>query len=209
MKAAVQNTNKELAPKMAPRPKREVHRELPFLERPLGDIAFQLIEWVQAEHPLKSEKPPKVPDPDRRQIHRERPFKERSIVDITKATWEWLRAEHPVKPKKVKKKKKSRKPTFPKSRQKAKTRQEQPRRTTLPRIPEQEESGSEVSSLRSELHAEGLHDQVHVGAGTASQHVEEESDVDSEISVIDEEEEPPVYKRNHTRPPSYMTVDRE
>ena len=192
-----------------PRSKRTINRDLPLLERPLADISAQIVEFLLAEHPLPKPKQPKSPKP-KRQIRRDLPFRERSLADIAAQAWEFIKAEHPLpppkpkKPKKsirekikLKKKKKKSKPTIPSSQpgHEAKKRQVQ-KRPNLPPIPEQEEPPPTIP----EASDRGSRDSERVSLGGNDDH----SDVRSEINLSDD---PPEYRTNRTRPPSYMTVD--
>jgi len=88
----------------------------------------------------------------------------------------------------------------------AKPHRQLPHRPIRPQIPEQEESGpsipSQIPTLNPAASDAGLGDAVHSSSGRPDQ-----DDTISETSSIDGSD-PPEYHHNHSRPPSYMTVDR-
>lgn len=129
---------------------------------------------------------------------------------MSKAVWEWVRAEHPVKLPKPKKKKKGK----GKSRKlllldqllqvgkKAKTIRQVPHRPTLPRIPEEEPTSASAPVPQTEI------SEVHARDSAVPASADDErSDAISVVSSVRAGDHPPRYKRNGTRPPSYMTVE--
>jgi len=214
-----------IKPRKPKRPKRVIHRELPLRDRSAADISAQAWEWIKGDNPVKPKKPKtiKAPPPPTStppptsatsqtpaQAHRKNSPR-KYAKDRARTAWIWIKGDNPVKPPKPKKQQsktsKTRMAPIPNGnpKNKVKAQRQLPHHPILPQIPEQEELRSSASSQLSHVDlpssSRGLSNEIRNPIAN------EQNDAISETSSIDDSE-PPEYHHNHTRPPSYMTVDR-
>ena len=222
--------------KQSPNPphlQREIRRDLPLRERDPADVGAQIWEWIRGDNPIapraprkqraQTSKPTPAANPDSTPTPTPAPTpaptpvqnnqQAKSKKDLTHTIWLWLKGDNPLPPPKPKKqhkakRPKTRKPKISKIRHKKKPNKKWqiPHRPNLPQIPEQEESGSGISSQLLNPHPGNLNRQLSHGV-RPSPGDNEHSDASSEMSFISDGD-PPEYNYNHTRPPSYMTAHR-
>lgn len=215
-----------IKPKKPKRPKRVIHRELPLRDRSVADVSAQAWEWIKADNPIKPKKPKaiKAPPPPapiasttlettaQSQNNSNPPRK--TAKDRARKAWIWIKGDNPIKPPKAKKQRKLKSKTsrtrmapIPNGqpKRKAKPQRQLPHHPTLPQIPEQEEAGPSTSRQVPSLDPAAL-DEVSGDGVHGSSGGDDQNDASSETSSINEGE-PPEYRHNHSRPPSYMTVD--